>query len=110
MNRILSCFVFSLSVLPTNYASAADEPSSLDYNLSMAGALINDWCGRNWQNSDYLTIHACNYQLAQRYNFEISEVHFSACANAAGGDIVQIADCMVAQFGTWLEEDRESER
>jgi len=100
---MLSCLVFSLSVTQVSIASAATEPTPLDYNLSMAGALINDWCGRNWQPSEYLTIHACNYDLSQRFNFAVAEVQFSACATAAAGDIVQIADCMVSRFGRWLE-------
>jgi len=72
----------------------------------MAGALISDWCERKWQSSEYISIHACNYQMAQLYNLETSSVHFDECTEAAGGDIVKIADCMVARFGAWLVQEQ----
>ena len=86
-------------------AAESDEPQPEDYNLSMAGALINDWCGRQWQDKGYISIHACNYQLAQQYNLEISSAHFSECVVQSGGDIVRIADCMVAQFNAWSRQE-----
>ena len=78
--------------------------------LSMAGALINDWCEQQWQVSEYISIHACNYQIAQLYNLDVSAVHFEGCAVASGGDIVRIADCMVGHFNAWtLQELEKSE-
>jgi hypothetical protein len=82
----------------------AQEPDGEDYNLSMSGALINDWCTRNWQDTDFITVHACNYSLAQRYTLEVSEAEFASCAVANGGDIVKIADCLFARFGEWIAE------
>ncbi len=84
--------------------SFAQEPNGEDYNLSMSGALINDWCTRNWQETDYITIHACNYALAQRYNLAVSEAEFTNCAVANGGDIVKIADCLFERFALWIQE------
>lgn len=89
--------------------SWAQEPQAEDYNLSMAGALINDWCGRQLEETDYISIHACNYGTAQEYNEETSLAHFTECAIAAGGDIVRIADCMQARFNEWIAENGPSE-
>jgi len=86
----------------TAATSWAQEPQAEDYNLSMSGALINDWCERQLQETDYISIHACNYATAQRYNLELSLSHFTECALAAGGDIVRIADCMQAKFNEWV--------
>lgn len=102
MNRLASSLL--LSLLLAQHALAA-EPQAEDYTLSMAGALINDRCERTWQNEEFVNIHACNYQLANRYTLEISTAHFEQCALRAQGDIVMIADCMVEQFSAWLEED-----
>lgn len=110
MNRILCCLIVSLTITIANAASEAENSEARGYNLSMAGALINDWCERQWQTSEYISIHACNYQLAQLYNLDISTVHFEECAAASGGDIVRIADCMVDRFNAWtLRELKESE-
>lgn len=87
----------------------AQEPQAEDYNLSMAGALINDWCGRQLEETDYISIHACNYATSQKYDEETSLSHFTECAIAAGGDIVRIADCMQAQFNEWIAEDNREE-
>jgi len=104
--KILSyCFFISLSMTTMSYANDAKEPSGLDYNLSMAGALISDWCEKNWQTSDHISIHACNYQLSQAYDWELSSAHFEECTVQATGDIVKIADCMVSRFNTWLVEE-----
>lgn|GEM_PF-561716 len=83
--------------------TGAEAPDGHSYNLSMAGALINDWCGRQWQAAGYISIHACTYEVAQLYNLEVSSGHFTACAEQSGGDIVQIADCMVNRFGAWAQ-------
>lgn len=80
----------------------AQEPQAEDYHLSMSGALINDWCSRQWQEQGYITQHACNYALSQRYDLEISSTHFSGCAVANGGDIIKIADCMLQRFNNWV--------
>lgn len=88
-----------------SFAQNANEPTSRDYNLSMAGALISDWCEKNWQISDKLTIHACNYQLSQAYDWELSSMHFEECTVEATGDIVKIADCMVTRFNDWLAKE-----
>jgi hypothetical protein len=101
MNRILACLVFSLVATASN-ASEAQERQSEDYALSMAGALINDHCGRVWQGGEYISIHACNYQLANLFSVAISAQHFDECTVLAQGDIVMIADCMVERFNTWL--------
>lgn len=80
----------------------AQEPQAEDYHLSMSGALINDWCSRQWQEQRYITQHACNYALSQRYDLDISSTHFSECAVANGGDIIKIADCMMQRFNNWI--------
>lgn len=85
-----------------SYASDSNEPTARDYNLSMAGALISDQCEKNWQASNHISIHACNYQLSQAYDWELSSAHFEECTMEATGDIVKIADCMVSRFNTWL--------
>lgn len=102
MKALLYCLFLSLSMASIAYAQDADEPSAKDYNLSMAGALISDWCEKNWQITNHLTIHACNYELAQNFGWKLSSAHFEECAVEAAGDIVKIADCMVARFNTWL--------
>tara|TARA_R110002073_G_scaffold227972_1_gene388793 strand:+ start:2245 stop:2568 length:324 start_codon:yes stop_codon:yes gene_type:complete len=104
MNRILACLF--LALVAAQSVNAA-EPQAADYTLSMAGALINDHCGRSWQNAEYVNVHACNYQLANVYTLEISSAHFGECTVLARGDIVMIADCMVARFNTWLGENEE---
>ena len=78
------------------------EPGAEDYNLSMAGALISDWCGRQWQEEEFISRHACNYAISQRYDLETSSTHFTDCAVANGGDIIMIADCMTARFNDWI--------
>ena len=90
-------------LLAGGFAAASEAPDGQGYNLSMAGALINDWCGRQWQTAGYISIHACTYQVAQLYNLDISSGHFVGCAEQSGGDIVQIADCMVSRFGAWAQ-------
>lgn len=102
MSKIFMCLVFSLLVAAPANASEADDWQGEDYALSMAGALINDHCGRVWQGGEYISIHACNYQLANRFTVAISAQHFDECRVLAGGDIVMIADCMVERFNTWL--------
>lgn len=102
MNRSLACLGFSLFVAAATNASEAQDWQGEDYALSMAGALINDHCGRVWQGGEYVSIHACNYQLANRFTVAISAQHFDECRVLAGGDIVMIADCMVARFNSWL--------
>lgn len=82
-------------------AGKARTEEALAYNLSMTGALINDKCERSWESAGYISIHACNYQLAQLYDMEIATAHFAECAAASAGDIVKIADCMVARFNAW---------
>lgn len=110
MRRIIGIAIVSLLVATAGVAGNAQESESRGYNLSMAGALINDWCGRQWQTSGYITIHACNYELAQRYHFAISSVHFEECAVASQGDIVQIADCMVTRFNAWTEQELKNQK
>lgn len=83
----------------------AQEPKAQDYALSMAGALINNWCSTRWQDSGYISLHACNYELAQLYNRELSSRDFQNCAVANGGDIVKIADCMLERYNTWVTEE-----
>ena len=109
MNRILCCLVLSLIITKASNASEAKDPLPRDYNLSMAGALINDTCERNWQSSEYISIHACNYQMAHLYNLGISAVHFDECVAVAGGDIVKIADCMVERFNAWFLQEQQEE-
>jgi hypothetical protein len=102
MKALLYCLFLSLSMASNAYAEDASEPSAKDYSLSMAGALISDWCEKNWQLSNHISIHACSYQLSQAYDWELSSTHFAECTAEAIGDIVKIADCMVARFNTWL--------
>lgn len=102
MGRILCSLVCSFVFAGVVHAGEAQIEQGLGYNLSMAGALINDRCEKNWQSSGYISIYACNYQFAQLYHLEIASAHFSECAAAAGGDIVKIADCMVARFNAWI--------
>lgn len=96
----------SLFLNSASFASEAKQPSSQDYNLSMAGALINNWCKRNLQTSEHISIHACNYQLSQRYNLDVSSLHFEECTVAAVGDIVKIADCMDTRFNAWQVQEQ----
>ncbi len=104
MNRILACLAFSLLVAALPNVSDAQDWQGEDYSLSMAGALINDHCSRVWQGGEYVSIHACNYQLANRFNLAVSSEHFGECTVLAAGDIVKIADCMVERFNIWLEQ------
>lgn len=104
MNRVFTCLGFSLVLAMAANVSTAQDWQGEDYNLSMAGALINDHCGRVWQGGEYVSIHACNYQLANRFNLAVSSEHFDECTVLAAGDIVKIADCMVERFNTWLEQ------
>ena len=106
MNRILSTLMLTLIVARAVNAGESENSSATDYNLSMAGALINDRCERDWQKSTYISIHACNYQLAHLYNLDISTVHFDECGAVSGGDIVAIADCMVERFNSWLIQEQ----
>ncbi len=106
MSRILAGLILSLIVAKAATASEAEEPQAIDYNLSMAGALINDHCERNWQGTEYISIHACNYQLANLYSLDISAAHFDECTVLARGDIVMIADCMVSRFSAWLVQEQ----
>lgn len=110
MKKYFGVAIVHLLLATMGIASNAEESESRGYNLSMAGALINDWCGRQWQASGYITIHACNYELAQQYNFAISSVHFENCAVASQGDIVQIADCMVLRFNAWANQELKEPR
>lgn len=102
MRKIFTCLVLSLVVAATVHSRAEQEWESEDYALSMAGALVNDHCGRVWQGGEYVSIHACNYQLANRFTVAFSAQQFEECTVLAQGDIVMIADCMVARFNTWL--------
>jgi len=101
MKRIFACLICSLVVAATA-VSAAQDWQGEDYSLSMAGALINDHCGREWQGGEYISIHACNYQLANLFSVAISIQQFEECRVLAQGDIVMIADCMVERFNSWL--------
>ena len=103
MNKIVAGLGFCLVIFVSS-ASSAQEWQSADYSLSMSGALINDHCGRVWQGGEYISIHACNYSLANLFNAAVSRQHFDECTVLAQGDIVKIADCMVARFNTWLEQ------
>ena len=109
MNRILFYLVFSILAASTVVANAADDSEAGKMHLSMAGALISDWCERNWQTSEYISIHACNYQFAQLYNLDISTRDFSECVAITTGDIVKIADCMVYRFNAWLPQAQNEE-
>jgi len=105
MYKILCCLVLGIIVangINGVNAGEAEDSSARDYNLSMAGALINDWCERNLQTSNYISIHACNYKMAQLYNFDLTTAQFDECVVVAGGDIVKIADCMLSRFNAWL--------
>ncbi|MFT4816650.1 MAG: hypothetical protein ACI80L_001857 [Pseudohongiellaceae bacterium] len=106
MNRMFTCLAFSL-VVTVGASSEAQEWQGEDYALSMAGALINDHCGRDWQGGEYISIHACNYKLANLFTVAISSQHFDECRVLAAGDIVMIADCMVERFNTWLVQQRQ---
>lgn len=103
MNKFQALLLLGLLA---SHAAQAAEPQAEDYTLSMAGALINDHCSRTWQNAEYVNIHACNFQLANRYTLELAAADFGACTVAAGGDIVRIADCMVGRFNAWLAEQQ----
>jgi hypothetical protein len=102
MSKIFTCLASSLVVAAAVNASAAQEWEGEDYALSMAGALVNDHCGRVWQGGEYVSIHACNYQLANRFTVAVSAQQFEECTVLVQGDIVMIADCMVVRFNTWL--------
>ena len=104
MNNILASLLLALAAATAVNAAESTEPQAKDYTLSMAGALINDHCGRSWQSAEYVNVHACNYQLANLYTIGISSVHFDECTVRARGDIVMIADCMVTRFNAWLNE------
>jgi hypothetical protein len=106
MYRILCCLALCLTVANGANAGEAEDPSARDYNISMAGALINDWCERNLQTSKYISIHACNYQMAQLYNLDLSTAQFDECVVIAQGDIVKIADCMQSRFNAWLIQEQ----
>ena len=105
MNKFLCCLLTSLTLVRAVNASAAEQPEGIDYNLTMAGSLVSNWCEPNWETQGYLTADACNYQLAQLYNLEVSSVDFGECTVVAGGDIVRIAECMVERFDGWLVEE-----
>lgn len=102
MHRTLAALIINFVLVTSSQAGEARNEEALGYNLSMAGALINDKCERSWESAGYISIHACNYQLAQFYDMEIASAHFAECATASGGDIVKIADCMVARFNAWV--------
>ena len=102
MSRIFACLAFGLFVATAPSVGEAQDWQGEDYSLSMAGALINDHCGRVWQGGEYVSIHACNYQLANLFTVAVSKLHFDECTVLAGGDIVRIADCMVERFNGWL--------
>ena len=102
MNRILTSLAFSAIVAAATTISAAQDWQAQDYSLSMAGAMINDHCGKAWQEEGYLSVHACNYRLANLFSPAISSQQFAECAEIARGDIVMIADCMSQRFNSWL--------
>ena len=102
MNRSFTCLLFSLVIAAAASVSEAQDWQGEDYALSMAGALINDHCGRVWQGGKYVSIHACNYRLANLFTVAVSAKHFDECTVLAQGDIVMIADCMVDRFNIWL--------
>jgi hypothetical protein len=89
-------------------AAEAEYAEAYGYTLSMAGALINDNCERNWQASEYVSVYACNYKLAQFYSLELAAPHFNQCAQVSRGDIVKIADCMTDQFNVWISQHEQS--
>lgn len=103
MKNIATYLIAALLCASVHAAEQPQTPQAEDYTLSMAGALINDWCQRQWQQSNYVNVHGCNYHLAQQYTLEISAAQFEQCAILSRGDIVQIADCMVEQFGSWRQ-------
>ena len=106
MYRMLCSLVLCLLIANGANAGEAGDSSARDYKLSMAGALINDWCERNLQTSKYISIHACNYQMAQLYNLDLSSGQFDECVVIAQGDIVKIADCMLDRFNAWLVQEQ----
>ncbi len=90
------CCTFSLAAEDT-------DGDAYRYTLSMSGALISDNCERNWQSEGYISVYACNYELAQLYNLSISAAHFEQCAQFSRGDIIKIADCMTNHFNLWID-------
>ena len=110
MQYWLLFLVSFVTVLNLSVPASAQEPEAQDYALSMAGALINNWCGTRWQDAGYISLHACNYELAQRYNRELSSSDFENCAVANGGDIVKIADCMLERYDIWIAEEFTAEQ
>lgn len=103
MKPVVFCLMIGLLIAEVLHAAESDEQEARNLNLSMAGALINDWCERNWQGASFISIYACNYQYAQLYNFDSSATDFNECIVITGGDIVRIADCMQYRFNAWLE-------
>lgn len=102
MSRVLSRLVFiTLISVGAGTANAQDWQAD-DYSLSMSGALINDHCSRTWEGGDYISIHACNYRLANLFNASVSSQQFEECTVRSQGDIVRIADCMVERFNAWI--------
>ncbi len=101
MRKIFTSIALVLVVAAAG-AGDAQEWQGEDYSLSMSGALINDHCGREWEGGEYISIHACNYRLANLFNAAVSQQHFDECTVIAQGDIVRIADCMVERFNSWL--------
>jgi len=95
----------SLVMLIPSTAISAEDSEARRYNLSMAGALISNWCVEQWEPAGYISIHACNYQIAHRYNLDVSSVHFDECVILSSGDIVRIADCMLSQFDEWSHQE-----
>ncbi len=102
MLRTVGCLNVLLAVLPVAAVASDAGTEAHGYTLSMAGALINDNCERNWQASNYVSVYACSYELAQLYNLSISAAHFDQCAEFSRGDIIKIADCMTNQFDVWI--------
>lgn len=104
MSKQFANLAFCLLVFLMGNAISAQDWQAEDYTLTMSGALINDHCGRTWENGEYISIHACNYQLANSFTLDVSTQHFQECTVLAQGDIVQIADCMVVRFNDWIEQ------
>tara|TARA_B110000858_G_scaffold193768_1_gene246937 strand:- start:38085 stop:38408 length:324 start_codon:yes stop_codon:yes gene_type:complete len=102
MNKIFACLLVSLLLVTAAEGGEAQDWQNEDYALSMAGALVNEHCGRIWQDGECVSIHACNYQFANLFSLAVSRQHFDECTVLAQGDIVRIADCMVARFNIWL--------
>lgn len=102
MNRSL-CLFFTVAVLslPT-HAAETQSSTARDYNMSMAGALINQHCEQSWEASRDISINACRYRISQLYNFAIASAHFEKCTDSAVGDIVKIAECMTEEFAGWV--------